>query len=91
MRRTFYCCSAVALAVISSGWRSATAQVLTPFRHESQAQRHCLGDSIVWLDFGNGRYYAKGQKRYASGFSGSFVCRNEARKSGYRRALLGLR
>lgn len=67
------------------------AQVLTPFRNESQAQRHCPGETIVWLDFRNGRYYLKGQKHYGSGYTGSFVCGNEAKASGYRRSLLGLR
>ena len=69
----------------------AAALPLTPFRYEAQAQRHCPGDSVVWLDFRRGRYYLKGQSRYARGFDGSFVCRNEARESGYRRSLLGLR
>jgi hypothetical protein len=64
---------------------------LTPFRYEAQAQRHCPDDVVVWLDFRKGRYYRKGQKRYASGFDGSFVCRQEARDSGYRRSMLGLR
>ena len=64
---------------------------LTPFRYESQAQRHCPGSTIVWLDFKTGRYYLKGQRRYASGHTGSFVYRNEVRNSGYRRSLLGLR
>ena len=67
------------------------AQSLTPFRYESQAQRHCPGDTIVWLDLKIGRYYAKGQRRYASGTTGSFVCRNEARGGGYRRSILGVR
>jgi hypothetical protein len=67
------------------------AQVLTPFRYESQAQRHCPEDTIVWLDFRRERYYLKGQKRYAWGYTGSFACRKEARDSGYRRSLLGLR
>lgn len=67
------------------------AQSLTPFRYESQAQRHCPGEAIVWLDFGKGRYYLKGQRRYGSGFSGSFVCRREAQGSGYRRSILGVR
>jgi hypothetical protein len=70
---------------------SVMALPLTVFRSESQAQRHCPGDTIVWLDFKAGRYYQKGQKRYASGFTGSFVCRSEARASSYRRSLLGLR
>jgi hypothetical protein len=64
---------------------------LTPFRSEAQAQRYCPGDVVVWLDFAKGIYYAKGQKRYGRGFNGSFVCREEARSSAYRRSLLGLR
>jgi hypothetical protein len=46
---------------------------------------------VVWLDFAKGIYYAKSQRRYGRGFEGSFVCRAEARSSGYRRSLLGLR
>jgi hypothetical protein len=91
MRGNFYCCSALLLVIVLSGSQGATAQALTPFRYEFQAQRHCPGDTIVWLDFRRERYYAKGQRRYASGFTGSFVCRNEARNGGYRRSLLGLR
>jgi hypothetical protein len=64
---------------------------LTPFRYQAQAQRHCPGDSVVWLDFRKGIYYSKGQRQYARGFNGNFVCRDEARRSGYRRSLLGLR
>lgn len=82
---------ATAFMIVASCASSAMAQSLTPFRYESQAQRHCPEDTIVWLDFGNGRYYLKGQKRYASGYTGSFVCRDEARNSGYRRSPLGLR
>src|ERR1700730_16461159 len=69
----------------------AAAVPLTPFRYEAQAQRHCPGDTVVWLDFRKGVYYSKGQRYYARGFNGSFVCRNEARGSGYRRSPLGLR
>ena len=91
MRLDFYSCSAAVLILNSCASHTAIAQALTPFRNESQAQRHCPGDAIVWLDFGRERYYSKGQKRYASGFTGSFVCRNEARNNGYRRSPLGLR
>ena len=73
------------------GAGAACAIPLTPFRSEAQAQRYCPGDVVVWLDFVKGIYYAKGQKRYGRGFNGSFVCREEARSSAYRRSLLGLR
>jgi len=89
--RPGYCRLAAFVALTSWVPQDVRAQVLTPFRYESQAQRHCPEDTIVWLDFGRERYYVKGQRRYASGYTGGFVCRNEARNSGYRRSPLGLR
>jgi hypothetical protein len=80
-----------AIAILCGGLADVSALPLTPFRDEAQAQRHCRGDKVVWLDFRKGVYYAKGQKRYGQGFDGSFVCLNEARDSLYRRSLLGLR
>jgi hypothetical protein len=80
------------LAVVGSGWTAVSALPLTPFRYEAQAQRHCPGDKVVWLDFSKSIYYAKGQRRYGQGFHGSFVCLGEVRgSSSYRRSLLGLR
>ena len=79
----------VAALIMLAG--AAHAIPLTPFRNEAQAQRYCPGDVVVWLDFAKGIYYAKSQKRYGRGLNGSFVCREEARSSGYRRSLLGLR
>jgi hypothetical protein len=71
--------------------RDASAVPLTPFRYEAQAQRHCPADTVVWLDFRKRAYYSKGQNRYARGLDGSFVCQSEARASGYRRSLFGVR
>ena len=80
----------IAALIVAYGFASASASPLTPFRYESQAQRHCPADVIVWLDLGKGIYYSKRQKRYGRGFTGSFVCRAEALSNGYRRSLLGL-
>jgi hypothetical protein len=76
---------------VAGSTTNAFATPLTPFRYEAQAQRHCPADVVVWLDFRKGIYYFKRQNRYAQGSTGSFVCRDEARSSGYRRSLLGLR
>ena len=78
-------------SIVACGADSAFANPLTPFRYESQAQRHCPADAVVWLDLRNGIYYSKRQRRYGRGFTESFVCRAEALSSGYRRSLLGLR
>jgi hypothetical protein len=91
MRLNFRGWSIAVLALVCWASPGAIAQPLTPFRYESQAQRHCPEQTIVWLDFRTGRYYLKGQRRYASGHTGSFVCRHEAQGSGYRRSPLGLR
>ena len=81
---------AVALLVVLMA-ADARAQVLTPFRYQDQAQRHCPADTVVWLDFKKRRYYFGNQKLYGGGFHGSFVCLQEARRGDYRRSLLGLR
>lgn len=70
---------------------AAAAQPLTPFRYEAQAQRHCPGDTVVWLDFRKEIYYLKRQKRYGRGSTGSFVCQTDARAGGFRRSLFGIR
>ncbi|HYW63731.1 MAG TPA: hypothetical protein VE865_11100 [Bradyrhizobium sp.] len=81
----------IAASMIACSVSCASAIPLTPFGSELQAQRHCPADAVVWLDFRKGIYYAKRQRHYARGPSGSFVCRGEARGSGYRGSLLGLR
>ena len=55
------------------------------------AQMHCPSDKVVWLDFKKRRYYSEGQRLYGKGRDGLFVCREEARRNGYRRSLLGRR
>jgi hypothetical protein len=83
--------SLLAALIMAGCLTQAAAMPLNPFRYEAQAQRHCRDDAVVWLDFARGIYYVKGQRRYARGATGSFVCRGEARSSGYRRSFLGIR
>jgi hypothetical protein len=91
MRKAVLLSCAVSYAAILAGAADAVALPLTPFRTLDQAQRHCPGDTVVWLDFSKGKYYSKGQKLYGRGLNGSYVCREEARSSFYRGALIGSR
>jgi len=92
MQNSWLCATgAITILIIALGVICAFAIPLTPFRYESQAQRHCPADVVVWLDLRKGIYYSKRQRWYGRGFTGSFVCRAEARAGGYRRSLLGLR
>jgi hypothetical protein len=79
------------LALILLGAGSAGAQPLSLYQDEAQARLHCSGDDVVWLDFSTRRYYAAGQARYGRGRSAVFTCRNQARRSGYRRSIFGRR
>ena len=82
-------CFVTALAVISQ--TNETSAQLSLFQTEAQAHQHCPNDTVVWADFQKRIYYAAGQRLYAQGRTGIFVCRNEARRSGYRRSILGRR
>lgn len=86
-------CAAVGITglLVGCSVTCAFAIPLTPFRYESQAQRYCPVDVIVWLDLRKGIYYSRQQRWYGRGVTGSFVCQEEARAAGYRRSLLGLR
>jgi hypothetical protein len=50
-----------------------------------------VADTVVWLNFRKCTYYSKGQKRYAHGLDGNFICRSEFSASGYRSSLFGIR
>jgi hypothetical protein len=69
----------------------AEAQGLGLFRTQGQAQQHCPKDTVVWLDLKKRIYYLQGQRQYGRGRTAVFTCRNEARRSGNRRSLLGWR
>jgi hypothetical protein len=66
-------------------------QPLGLFQIEGQAQQHCPNDIVVWLDLKKRIYYLPRQRMYGQGRTAVFACRNEARRRGYRRSLLGLR
>ena len=59
------------------------------FATEKEAEQHCPGDLVVWLDPPSRTYYFRGQQRYGATKSGAYVCRNEA-KGGGMRALCAL-
>jgi hypothetical protein len=84
------CMWLVTALVATSHPNHASAQ-LTLFQTEMQAQEHCPNDTVVWLDFHKSIYYTKGQRLYAQGRTGTFVCQGEARTNRYRRSLFGRR
>jgi hypothetical protein len=70
---------AVALACASCGH---SPPVLVAFRTEQQAQQHCPGDTVVWLDIQNAAYYLKGHGSYGGTPTGRYACQGEADAAG---------
>jgi len=70
---------AVALTCASCGH---SPPVLVAFRTEQQAQQHCPGDTVVWLDLQNAAYYLKGNESYGRTGTGRYACQGEADAAG---------
>ena len=56
------------------------------FATEKEAEQHCTGDLVVWLDLPHRTYYYRGQQRYGATPGGGYVCRNETKGAGMRAA-----
>jgi len=84
-------CMWLVTALVATSHASHASAQLSLFQTEMQAQQHCPNDTVVWLDLDKRIYYIKGQRLYAQGRTGTFVCQEEARTNRYRRSLLGRR
>jgi hypothetical protein len=60
-----------------------TSQV-PQFKTEPAAQRHCPGDTVVWLNTYSGIWHYKGAKYWMNTKYGAFACEQEAGKLGMR-------
>ena len=73
----------------SAGFALSPIEPFANFPSEVQAQQHCPGDAVVWLNLPTGIYHAKGQRWYGRTKSGAYVCRTEADHAGMRGSLNG--
>ena len=67
----------------------AFAGAVQHFSDESEAQRHCPTDTVVWVNTATGVYHYAGQRWYANTKHGAFVCKSEADSEGDRAARNG--
>jgi len=63
--------------------QSPTAPLAT-FPTEQQAQQHCPGDTVVWVNLPSGIYHFRGERWYGNTKSGAYVCQREADRAGDR-------
>lgn len=60
------------------------AQSAPQFQTETEAQKHCPSDAVVWVNTPSGIYHFKGMRWYGNTKTGAYVCQKEGDKSGYR-------
>lgn len=63
---------------------AAYAEAAPQFQTERQAQQHCQGDTVVWVNTNSGVYHFKGQRWYGKTKEGAYECRKEADGKGDR-------
>jgi hypothetical protein len=56
---------------------------LVRFQFEQQAQNHCPGEDIVWLDPRSQTFAGSTGRFYGMTKKGAFACRREAENAGY--------
>ena len=61
-----------------------TTAPMADFPTEKEAEQHCPGDLVVWLDLPSKVYHYRGQRSYGATASGAYVCRDEAKRAGMR-------
>ena len=74
------------LVITASPAAPATNFPAASFATEKEAEQHCPGDLVVWLDRPSRTYYYRGQQRYGATKDGAYVCRNEAKAAKMRAA-----
>jgi hypothetical protein len=66
------------------GWAAPKAEAEL-YPSEAEAERHCPGDIVVWLDTQSRVYHFRGQRWYGSTEKGGYACKKDAEAQGYRR------
>jgi hypothetical protein len=54
------------------------------FNIETEAQKHCRADIVVWVNTPSGIYHLKGMRWYGNTNHGAYVCQKEGDRAGYR-------
>lgn len=54
------------------------------FSVETEAQKHCPADVVVWVNTPTGIYHLKGMRWYGNTNRGAYVCKKGGDQAGYR-------
>ena len=84
MRPWWRACLVVALLFSIPTIALALENSVQLFAAETEAQKHCPADVVVWVNTPTGIYHLKGMRWYGNTNHGAYVCEKEGDQAGYR-------
>jgi hypothetical protein len=79
----------VGFLLLSPSASFAVSQSIQLFPTETEAQKHCPADVVVWVNTPSGIYHFKGMRWYGNTKNGAYICQKEGSAAGYRATLNG--
>jgi hypothetical protein len=76
--------ASVVLLLPSLAMAASPTEPPPTFPTETEAQQHCSGGLVVWLDVPSRIYYYRGQQLYGATDGGAYLYRDEAKRAGMR-------
>jgi plastocyanin len=80
-------CGAIALSLLARTPASDATKPMSDiarFQFEPQAQRHCPGDTVVWIEARLQIYNVSSDRFYGRTTTGAFACLRDVEMAGYR-------
>jgi hypothetical protein len=79
----------IGILVLSPSASVALSQRIQLFPTETEAQKHCPADVVVWVNTPTGIYHFKGMRWYGNTKNGAYIRQKEGDGAGYRATLNG--
>jgi hypothetical protein len=79
----------IGFLLLSPSAAFALSRSIQLFPTETEAQKHCPTDVVVWVNTPTGIYHFKGMRWYGNTKNGAYICQKEGDQAGYRATLNG--
>jgi hypothetical protein len=79
----------VGFLLLSPNAAFGLSQSIQLFPTETEAQKHCPVDIVVWVNTPTGIYHLKGMRWYGKTKNGAYICQKDGDAAGYRATLNG--
>lgn len=82
--RTLWLAALAGLPSAAIAASQATPASVPQFSARADAEAHCPGEVVVWVDLATRIYYYRGQDLYGSTKQGAYACQRDVKDGGFR-------